>query len=122
VKNPVYLHGHCYQKAQPPREDGYPVGVAASKKALELCNYQVKVVDSGCCGMAGAFGYESEHYKLSMQVGEIALFPSLRAASEESDKEPIVAATGVSCRSQIEDGTGQIPLHPIQLIAQLTSI
>jgi Fe-S oxidoreductase len=95
--------------------------VAASKMAMELCNYQVKVIDSGCCGMAGAFGYETEHYDLSMQVGEMALFPALRAALKESDAEPIFVATGVSCRSQIEDGTGRIPLHPIQLVEQITA-
>jgi Fe-S oxidoreductase len=121
ANNPVYLHGHCYQKAQPPRSDGYPVGVVASKLLVELCGFQVNVVDSGCCGMAGAFGYETEHFDLSMRVGELALFPALRAAKEKSDNAPIFVATGVSCRSQIEDGLGRLPLHPIQLVAQVTS-
>jgi Fe-S oxidoreductase/FAD/FMN-containing dehydrogenase len=121
INNPVYLHGHCYQKAQPPRPDGYPTGVAATKNMLELCSYKVSVVDSGCCGMAGAFGYESEHYELSMHVGELALFPALREATKNVETEPIIAAAGVSCQAQIEDGTGRIPLHPIQLVAQLLS-
>jgi FAD/FMN-containing dehydrogenase/Fe-S oxidoreductase len=121
IGNPVYLHGHCYQKAQPPGPDGYPTGVAATRKLLELCNYRVKVVDSGCCGMAGAFGYESEHYDLSMQVGELALFPALREAIKDSEIEPIFAAAGVSCQAQIEDGTSRTALHPIQLVANLIS-
>ncbi len=121
ISRPVYLHGHCYQKAQPPRPDGYPNGVAATKKFLELCDYRVKVVDSGCCGMAGAFGYELEHYDVSMQVGELALFPALRKAIKDPDTEPIFVAAGVSCQAQIEDGTGRAPLHPIQLAAQIIS-
>jgi Fe-S oxidoreductase len=86
---------------------------------LELCGYEVDVVDSGCCGMAGAFGYESEHYNLSMQVGELALFPALRNAIKEGETDSIFAAAGVSCQAQIEDGTGIAPLHPIQLVAQI---
>ena len=121
ISSLVYLHGHCYQKAQSPRPDGYPTGVAASKKMLELCDYRVNVVDSGCCGMAGAFGYESEHYDLSMRVGEIVLFPALREAMKDVETEPLFAAAGVSCQAQIEDGTGRSPLHPIQLVAQIIS-
>ncbi len=107
----VLLHGHCYQKARPLAEDGLPVGVPASLRFLEALGYSVSVVDDGCCGMAGAFGYESEHYDLSMQVGELALFPAVRAAGREA----IIAAAGVSCREQIRDGAGRVALHPVEV-------
>jgi Fe-S oxidoreductase len=114
----VLLHGHCYQKARPPADDGEPVGVDASVTLLETLGYSVEVVDSGCCGMAGAFGYETEHYDLSMHVGEVALFPAVRAA----DADAIVAASGVSCQSQIEDGAGRKAVHPVELIAHKVRI
>lgn len=111
----LYLHGHCYQKSQPPAGDGYPVGTAATIALLENVGYQVQVIDSGCCGMAGAFGYEAEHYDLSMKVGELALFPAIQNARAKGEK-PVVVAPGVSCQSQIEDGTYIKPVHPIVLI------
>jgi len=110
----VQLHGHCYQKAQLPRPDGLPVGVAATRQMLEDCGYEVTVLDTGCCGMAGAFGYETEHYDLSTQVGELSLFPAIRAAIP--GENVIVAAPGVSCQTQIEDGTGVPAIHPILLV------
>lgn len=110
----VLLHGHCYQKAQPPAEDGYPTGVPATVAMLQALGYQVEVVDSGCCGMAGAFGYETEHYDLSVKVGELSLFPAVR----KSDPEVVVAAAGTSCRSQIKDGTAREAVHPVCLIGQ----
>jgi len=109
----VLYHGHCYQKAQPPRPDGLPTGVGATVAMLEGVGYSVAVVDDGCCGMAGAFGYEAEHYNLSMQVGGLALFPAVK-----SSVSSIVAASGISCQSQIEDGTGRRVLHPISLVAE----
>ena len=108
----VLLHGHCYQKAQSPAGDGYPVGVAATVAMLEAVGYKVSVIDAGCCGMAGAFGYESEHYDISMRVGGLSLFPAIRGASPHT----IIAAPGVSCQSQIEDGTGRKAIHPILLL------
>lgn len=110
---PVVLHGHCYQKAQPPAEDGYPTGVAATVAMLKAMGYPVEVIESGCCGMAGAFGYEAEHYEQSMKVGELSLFPAVREAGQDK----VVAAAGTSCRSQIEDGTGRRPVHPVCLVA-----
>jgi len=110
---PVLLHGHCYQKAQPPMADGYATGVPATVAMLEAFGFPVKVIDSGCCGMAGAFGYEKEHYPLSMQVGELNLLPAVRAA----DAGTIIAASGVSCQSQIEDGAGRKTVHPVTLIS-----
>jgi FAD/FMN-containing dehydrogenase/Fe-S oxidoreductase len=110
----VLLHGHCYQKAQPPADDGLPSGAAATAALLTALGYEVEVVNSGCCGMAGSFGYEAEHYDLSMQIGEIALFPAVRAAHAAQH----VVAAGVSCRAQIASGTQRDALHPVTLIAQ----
>lgn len=97
----VLLHGHCQQKA-----------VASTKSTIEMLsipvNYNVKEIPSGCCGMAGSFGYEKEHFELSNQVGELILFPEVR----NSDSETIVSAPGTSCRHHIKDGTGRIALHP----------
>ncbi len=74
----VALHGHCYQKARPPVPDGYPVGAGATRSMLEALGYQVDLIDAGCCGMAGSFGYEVEHADLSKKVAELALLPYLR--------------------------------------------
>ncbi len=112
-KQQVTIHGHCYQKARMPIYDGYPSGVEAVISTLEMAGYSTKVIDSGCCGMAGAFGYEVEHYDLSMKVGEASLLPAIRAGSDET----LVAASGVSCRSQILDGAGKKAFHPIELVA-----
>jgi FAD/FMN-containing dehydrogenase/Fe-S oxidoreductase len=108
----VLLHGHCYQKAQSPAKDGIAVGGQATVEALDKMGYRVSVIESGCCGMAGAFGYESEHYDLSIKVGELALFPAIR----QTPSETIIAAAGISCRTQIHDGTGREVVHPVELI------
>jgi Fe-S oxidoreductase len=110
----ILLHGHCYQKSQPPAIDGFPVGQAASAELLRSVGYEVEVIPSGCCGMAGAFGYENEHYDVSMQVGEQVLFPTVRDAGDVVS----VAAPGTSCRSQITDGTGVEAKHPLVLVAE----
>jgi len=101
------LHGHCQQKAL--------VGTSGTKAALEMIpNFEVSEVDSGCCGMAGSFGYE--HYDVSQQIGERALFPAARSHSNG----PMIAP-GFSCRHQLAEAAGQTPLHPIELLAaQLT--
>ena len=113
VSKKVLLHGHCYQKTQPPADDGLPTGQQATATLLSALGYEVEIVNSGCCGMAGSFGYEVEHLELSMQIGEMALFPAVRAASNEQH----IVATGVSCRAQIASGTGRNALHPVSLIA-----
>jgi FAD/FMN-containing dehydrogenase/Fe-S oxidoreductase len=115
----VLLHGHCYQKAQPPSADGYPTGVMATAAFIEALGYPVSIIDDGCCGMAGAFGYEVEHYDLSIRVGELALFPAIREASQTKEKDFIVVAAGVSCQAQIKDGVDQRSWHPV-LLAQET--
>jgi len=75
-------------------------------------NYSVRLLNTGCCGMAGSFGYEKEHYDVSMKVGEERLFPAVR----KMDSETLVAANGTSCRHQILDGTGRESLHPISIL------
>lgn len=101
----IYLHGHCHQKALS--------DVAQSAFLLSLpINYSVEVIPSGCCGMAGSFGYEKEHYELSMQVGELVLFPAVRRLSETA----LIAAPGTSCRHQIFDGTKRRAVHPVEVL------
>jgi FAD/FMN-containing dehydrogenase/Fe-S oxidoreductase len=105
--SPVLLHGHCHQKAL--------VGTGPTEEALALApGADVEVVDSGCCGMAGLFGYEEGHYEVSMKMGERRLFPAVRGAEER-----VVVAPGTSCREQILDGTGRRALHPAEYLAGL---
>jgi Fe-S oxidoreductase len=75
-------------------------------------NYEMHMIPSGCCGMAGSFGYEEEHFDVSMQIGELVLFPTVRKQPEEV----IIAAPGTSCRHQIKDGTGRIAKHPAEVL------
>jgi FAD/FMN-containing dehydrogenase/Fe-S oxidoreductase len=104
-KKLIKLHGHCQQKAVS--------SVAPSVKILSLPeNYSVEVIPSGCCGMAGSFGYEKEHYELSMKIGELVLFPAVRNQAEDT----IIAAAGTSCRHQIKDGTARHALHPVEVL------
>ena len=77
-------------------------------------NYTVTILNTGCCGMAGSFGYEKEHYKVSMQVGEDTLFPKVRNCSSDTE----IAAAGTSCRHQIYDGTKRLAKHPITLLKE----
>lgn len=104
-KRQIKLHGHCHQKVL--------ASTRPTKAMLSLpANYTVEEIPSGCCGMAGSFGYEKEHYELSMQIGELILFPSIRACSEDV----LIAAPGTSCRHQILDGTGIKAYHPIEIL------
>ena len=107
----IWLHGHCHQKAL--------VGVDKTAKVLQqlLTGAKVHVIPSGCCGMAGSFGYEQEHYETSLAIGEMILFPAVRKAVKSSDRVPaVVAAPGTSCRQQILDGTGVRAVHPIEIL------
>ncbi|WP_422860018.1 FAD-binding and (Fe-S)-binding domain-containing protein [Flagellimonas sp. S174] len=101
----VKIHNHCHQKA-----------LSNQKVTFDIMNlpknYKVSIIPSGCCGMAGSFGYEKEHYQTSMQVGELKLFPSVRKASENT----IISANGTSCRHQIMDGTKKQALHPVSIL------
>ena len=105
----IYLHGHCHQKSL--------IGVGKCAEMLGLIpGVKVNVIPSGCCGMAGSFGYEKEHYETSKAIGEMVLFPAVRKATEDKQKQVIVAAPGTSCRQQIFDGTGVKALHPIEIM------
>lgn len=101
----IKLHGHCHQKALS--------SLTWTQKLLSLPkNYSVEVIPSGCCGMAGSFGYEAEHYELSMEIGEMVLFPAVR----NSEESTMIAAPGTSCRHQIADGTGKKAKHPVEIL------
>ncbi|CAL2101384.1 FAD-binding protein [Tenacibaculum sp. 190130A14a] len=104
------IHGHCHQKALS--------STHASFSILNIPNnYKVTIMNTGCCGMAGSFGYEKEHYKVSMQVGEDTLFPKIRNCSEATE----IVAAGTSCRHQIYDGTKRIAKHPITILKEALS-
>ncbi len=101
----IRVHGHCQHKALGSVQD--------TVEMLSIpARYEVEEIPSGCCGMAGSFGYEREHYRLSMQIGEMVLFPEVRAAGEDV----LIAASGTSCRHQIRDGTGREALHPLEIL------
>lgn len=101
----ILLHGHCQQKS-----------VSSLQPTVQILslpeNYSVEVIPSGCCGMAGSFGYEKEHYELSMKIGELVLFPAIR----KQTAEVMIAAPGTSCRHQVKDGTGRKALHPVEVL------
>lgn len=101
----IKLHGHCHQKALS--------SMNWTQKFLSLpANYTIELIPSGCCGMAGSFGYEAEHFEISQQIGELVLFPAVR----NSDQETLIAAPGTSCRHQIVDGTGRKAMHPVEIL------
>ena len=102
----VVAHGHCHQKAF--------CGTHPLTAALEASGARVRTLDSGCCGMAGSFGYTADHFDLSLAIGERRLFPAVRALSAP---DTLVAA-GTSCRHQLRDAVGRDALHPAQYIAR----
>ena len=106
----VVYHGHCHQKAL--------WGASSSADAVRRFAADVDVLDSGCCGMAGSFGFTADRYDLSMRIGELSVFPPVRTASPDAD----IVAPGTSCRHQIADGTGRHALHPIEWIARAIGV
>lgn len=101
----IRFHGHCYQKAL--------TGTLSVKEILSFPeNYTATEINSGCCGMAGSFGFEKEHYDISMKIGELVLFPEVRKTPEEV----YLSASGTSCRHQIKDGTGREAMHPVEIL------
>jgi len=99
------IHGHCHQKALS--------SMTPVKRALSFpVNYEARLIPSGCCGMAGSFGYEKEHYDISMQVGELVLFKAARSLEDDQ----LLVAAGTSCRHQIKDGTGIKSMHPVEVL------
>lgn len=110
-KQHIKLHGHCHQKAL--------TGTTSTMYVLNFpTNYTAEEIPSGCCGMAGSFGYEKEHYNISMKIGELVLFPAVR----NSDERTIIAAPGTSCRHQITDGTKRDSLHPVEILYNALAI
>ncbi len=110
----IWLHGHCHQKAL--------VGVEKTAALLNLpAKTTVHVIPSGCCGMAGSFGYEKAHYRTSIAIGEMILFPAVREAVKTNsiDHPVLIAAPGTSCRTQIYDGTGIKALHPVEILYRM---
>ena len=104
----IFLHGHCHQKALGTLGD--------TVRALQIPrNFQVKLIPAGCCGMAGSFGYMRENYDVSMQIGEMVLFPKIREIVKDNDA--VICAPGTSCRHQIHDGTEYQALHPVEILA-----
>ncbi len=101
----ILLHGHCQQKA-----------ISSSRYTMEILNipenYKAREIPSTCCGMAGSFGYEKEHFDLSNKIGELVLFPEIR----NSEGNTLIAAPGTSCRHHIKDGTGRLALHPVEIL------
>jgi len=101
----IKLHGHCYQKA-------FHLVDATAKILSFPAGYQVDIIPSGCCGMAGSVGYEKEHFDVSMKVGELVLLPAVRNTPETT----IISAPGTSCRHQIKDGAGRRAYHPVEVL------
>ena len=102
----IHVHGHCHQRTL--------IGAETMVAMLRhLPNTTVKLIDSGCCGMAGSFGYEAEHHELSLKIGEDRLFPAIRATHADA----LISAPGTSCRHQIYDATGRVAVHPLVLMA-----
>jgi Fe-S oxidoreductase len=101
------LHGHCHQKA-------FAAMPAISKVLGMVPGLKVQTIETSCCGMAGSFGYEAEHYDVSMKMAELALLPAIRSASPEA----VIIADGTSCRHQIADGANRTALHAARVLAQ----
>jgi len=142
----IKFHPHCHQRAEGLAADGLPIGTNATVELLRACRYEVELLDTGCCGMAGTFGYEAEHYELSMKVGELKLFPALtpsqppdpssalpkyelKNSSNKSNSAFVfgegaqraggaVVSTGAACRMQIKQGAGVEAEHSIVMVAK----
>ena len=105
----LMVHGHCHQKAA--------VGMVPTLDVLAwVPGYELQPIDSGCCGMAGSFGYKAEHYDVSMAIGERVLFPAMREHPDDG-----VVLSGISCRQQVLHGTGRAGRHPVQWLADALS-
>src|SRR5579862_6215680 len=104
------LHGHCHQKA-------FGTAAAAADALRLIPELTVETFDSTCCGMAGAFGMEAEHYDMSMQIGELGVLPKMRGAAPET----LLAACGTSCRHQIAEGAGRQARHIVQILDQASA-
>jgi FAD/FMN-containing dehydrogenase/Fe-S oxidoreductase len=131
----IFFHPHCHQRAEGLAPDGMPSGANASVELLRRCGYEVELSDAGCCGLAGTFGYEAEHYELSMKIAELRLLPRIAdrgtrtedGGSEATDRGPSsivrrpssIASTGAACRMQIRHGAGTAAKHPIEWVREV---
>ena len=113
------LHPHCHQRAEGPAADGLPSGVSATVEMLKIFGYDVEVIEAGCCGMAGTFGFDAEHYELSMQVGELGVLKKIR---ELGMGNGVLASGGAACRMQIRQGAGVEARHPLLLVKERLKI
>ncbi|HEV8678063.1 MAG TPA: FAD-binding oxidoreductase, partial [Stellaceae bacterium] len=104
------LHGHCHQKA-------FGTAAAAAKALALIPGLNVETFDSTCCGMAGSFGLETEHYDMSMKIGELGVLPKMRGAAPDT----LLAACGTSCRHQIADGTGRAARHIVTILDEASA-
>lgn len=115
VREKIALHPHCHQRAEAPADDGLPSGVSATVEMLKLFGFDTDVIDAGCCGMAGTFGYDAEHYELSMKVGELGVLPKIR---ERQMANIGLVSSGAACRMQIQQGAGGEARHPLLLVKE----
>ena len=104
-KSKALVHGHCHQKA-------FGVMSTVENVMSWIPGLDTELIESSCCGMAGAFGYEAEHYDVSMKMAELNLLPTIRASSDST----VIVADGTSCRSQIRDGSGREGLHVAKVL------
>ena len=103
---PLQVHGHCHQKAI--------IGTSPTMEVLAIAGIQAELIDSACCGMAGTFGFEAEHYDMSKAMGSMKLFPAIEA---EDKRDWRVAISGISCRQQIDHFTSKRPKHVVEYLA-----
>lgn len=123
-KQKIKFHPHCHQRAEGPSADGIASGAKASVELLSACGYEVELSYAGCCGMAGTFGFEAEHYEISMKIFEI--FASRETESKEwnvdrgkssiENRQSQIVSTGAACRMQIQHGLGINARHPIEWV------
>lgn len=109
----IFFHPHCHQQAEASASDGIATGSAATVDLLRALGFDVQLSTAGCCGMAGTFGFDAAHYDLSMQIGEMKLFPQVRAADEQ-----LIVSTGASCRMHMKHALGRDAIHSVELIRQ----
>jgi len=114
----LIFHPHCHQRAEGLADDGLPAGTSSTVMMLREFGFEVEILDTGCCGMAGTFGYDAEHYELSMRVGELKLFPALHLSKIGNQKLDVLSS-GSACRLQIQQGAGMKAKHPLEVIADL---
>ena len=118
-KTKVTFHPHCHQRAEGLADDGLPAGTAATVAMMQMAGFDVDLIDAGCCGMAGTFGYDAEHYDLSMQVGELGVLPKIRELGIGNRE---LVSSGAACRMQIKQGAGVDALHPLLLVKERLQI